>query len=78
MNIIVITATRILSALFLVMNNRIVLHATAKKSTNSCLPAAFSAREAMVKRSRRLHRIHLAVDVQPPVVRAVVNDRQNN
>jgi hypothetical protein len=78
MNITVMTAKKILNAWFLEMSSRIVLHATAKKSINSCQHAVFSVREAMVKRSSPLLRNHHAVGVPPPVVRPVVNNGKNN
>ena len=52
-------------------------HATTKKSKKSCPHAHSIVKAAMVKRLRGLHRHHLVVDVQLPVVRAVVTDGKN-
>jgi len=77
-NINVVIVIKILNAWFLVMSSRTALHATAKTLENSYLPAVFSAREAMAKRSGLLPRHHHALGVQPQAVRVVVNDKQNN
>jgi len=60
------------------MTSRSARHATAKKLKNSFLHAAFSAREAMVKRSSPLPRNQHAVGVPLPVVQLAVTDGKNN
>jgi len=78
MNIIVMRAKKILNAWFLEMSNRNARHATAKRLKNSFLHAAFSVREAMVKRSSLPPPIQHAAGVPLPVVRPATTDEKNN
>jgi len=78
MNITVITVKKILNVWFSEMSSQIALHATVKKLKKSCLHAAFSAREAMVKPLSPPPRNQHAVGVPPPVVRPVANNGKNN
>jgi len=78
MNIIVMRAKKILNAWFSEVSGRSARHATAKKLKNSFLHAAFSVREAMVKRSSLLPPIRRAAGVPLPVVQHAVTDGENN
>ena len=78
MNITVMCVKKILNVWFSEMSSQIALHATVKELKESCLHAAFSAKEAMVKPLSPPPRNHHAVGVPPPVVRPVVNNGKNN